>query len=460
MVIFDFDGQDLLKAPLSRERFALALRRGHGRALLHVRKLSLSDVADLVLEACLHNQTYDPQCEDSRALWLFEMFRDAPEYAAFSKAICESLESAEVVDPYDLSQLCDLAALMAQNGDGEARRALRSRVLRQVEHETDKWVGCYSLVQCEGIPALIELARRFGAQLRAGVSDFHIPVLYDLHKNDSFENERAALAEAEANDPDVRAWCDLVRGSLTEREEGSSENLAEMKRVRREQYRAEHSIDDILADATALKDPFPRRYAVFGSYATDTERERIFQTFLAEKDDEVRLRLLWVFTRAEIPQIHPRIWECVESENPKLRDAALTALSWLKDEAIGEYARNFLESGRFTEGDSEILGLFARNLKESDVGLIVSALEKIEPSNDNAHAIGNTLLNVFDENELPYLCELLDWVYENTPCSACRRMAFQRITEVEIPDDDFIAECLCDVDEDTRALAHKEKEIA
>jgi hypothetical protein len=460
MVIFDFDGQSLLKAPLSRERFALALRRGQGRALLHVRKFGLAGVADLVLEACLHNQTYDVQCEDSRATWLFEMFRDAPDYPEFSKTICESLESAEVVDPYDLSQLCDLAALMAQGGDEPALRALRIRVLRQVDQETDKDIGCAALVRCEGAPALVELARRFGVQLRAGVSDFHIPVLYDLIDDEFFESQRAALLEAETNDANVRAWCDLVRDGLEDREPIPLKSPEERKAKARERSRARFPLERILEDGAAAKGEFPGIFGTFGQYSTEEEQKLIFQKYLAETDDAVRLRWLWVFDRVPMPELHASLWTLAESSDSKWRNAAMRALAQFKDDAVGRFGRTFVSSMKFTADAFEVLTLFIRNFRSDDVAIILNGLEHLSPDSDEAHCLAWNLLYVSEANLSEHVGGLLEWVYENTPCMNCRSKAVELLVTAGILTEDLRLECLCDADEETRALARKEKEIA
>jgi hypothetical protein len=421
--VFDLRGQSLLNAPLSRERFAASLRRGHGRALLHVRKFGLSDVADLVLEACLRNQTYDAQCEEPRAPWLFEMFRDAPEYPEFSKAICTELE-ADIDQTNILLLLCDLAALMAQNGDGDAHRALRARVLRQVEHESDKWIGCSALVLCEGAPALVELARRFGAQLRAGVSDSDIPVLYDLMDDDFSETQRAALLEAETDDAEVRAWCDLVRDCLEDTSDGPTQSLDERKRERREQYRAANSLESILERAAAKKDGVPGHYGPFGKYATEAELKTVFQKLLDETDEAVCIRLLWVFSLTAPPELHPRLWEFVESENKDLRDAAIDAMVHFEDARIVEFGRSLLASSEIDPEDR-----------------------------DDAHWLGSTLLDICERNRTGRLADLLTWVYEMNPCGICRYRAVELMAETHVLSDEIRAECLCDVDEDTRRIS-------
>src|SRR5262245_11468540 len=55
--------------PLTRLLFASALQKGQGRALLHLRSTGLGDLEDLIIDVCLHDRAYDPQCEGNRTSW-------------------------------------------------------------------------------------------------------------------------------------------------------------------------------------------------------------------------------------------------------------------------------------------------------------------------------------------------------------------------------------------------------
>ena len=107
-----------MRTPMTKPAFTSALHSGRGSALQHVQQFGLSGVSDIVLDACVHNHTYDPQCESRRASWLLSMFERTEEYPAFSRAIIDALE--QDTKSWDLQQLCDLAALMAKRGDGQA----------------------------------------------------------------------------------------------------------------------------------------------------------------------------------------------------------------------------------------------------------------------------------------------------------------------------------------------------
>ena len=103
---------------LERSEFTAALKKGLGRAARHVSAYGLDEVADLVLEACLHDQRYDAQAEPNRAGWLFTMFSDSDQYPRFQESILNHLKTETRM--YDALQLLGLAKEMAAGGDDEA----------------------------------------------------------------------------------------------------------------------------------------------------------------------------------------------------------------------------------------------------------------------------------------------------------------------------------------------------
>ena len=97
-----------MQRKLSKEEFFTALKRGHGRAFLHVQNFGLAGVADLVLEACLKNPVYDRQCESSRAAWLYSLFAGTKEYPRLASVILSALQ--EETAEGDMEHLCEMTA--------------------------------------------------------------------------------------------------------------------------------------------------------------------------------------------------------------------------------------------------------------------------------------------------------------------------------------------------------------
>ncbi len=431
---------------LSSEEFVFALQRGQGRTFLHVREYGLKDVADLLLEACLHDQAYDPQCEDSRAKWLLEMFRDSSEYKRFATSIFAAL--ANETQTWDLLQLCEIAALMAINGDEEAHAALLARVMQQSAGTDDNWVGASELVKVEGVDAVVRLARNYG-NLLLNDPDEEPPPLAQLYDDDVPIEARNTLEVLSSADPKIRVYYE--HNLRYEARDSYS------KEKHRERIRREYPLQKILEDAAAEGGMYRSHYLSFGRAATQEELEVVFNRLIAEPNEQVCLRLLWVFRRVEMPRIHPRIWEFVKSSNEQLRNAAFTALTQIKDLSVGEFARKKLRIGESIEENSELLDLFVHNYQPTDGDIIWAAIQKVKAESENTHWIGMSVLKICDENEAPDLYEALKWVYENGPCSICRKSAVEHIIALKMIDPEVIEECLFDADEDLQKVAREFK---
>lgn len=58
---------------LNEGEFATALEKGFGRVYQYIKQNGDELIRDQLLNACLINQTYDRQCEESRAEWLMSL---------------------------------------------------------------------------------------------------------------------------------------------------------------------------------------------------------------------------------------------------------------------------------------------------------------------------------------------------------------------------------------------------
>jgi hypothetical protein len=440
---------------LTKEEFTAALQRGHGRALLHVREYGLEDVADLVLEACLHDPAYDPQCEDSRAKWLLDMFSETAEGPRFSAAIISALASE--TDIWDLQQLCELAALLGERGDEKAHFALRSRALQQAAGHDEKWVGASELVRLDGVDGVVQLARCYGKLLIQDPEDM-IPPLNALF----FDIEGGVPAEVpemlqalSSSEPEISAYWNF---DLRDRESRAHNLISED--TMREQARLRHPLPKILANAAAAVGTFPGQYVQFGKHATSEELEIVFQRLMTEPDEQACIRLLWIFRRTKMPRLDPRLWHFAASTNQQLQEAAYSALARLRDHSIGEHAREKLRGSALTEMNLAVLELFVRNYRPDDGELICAALRGITPETDFAHGTGWTILDICAEIHAPQLLEALNWVYEHTPCGNCREKAIKNMLTLGEIAPGILKECLYDANEGIQKMARNWKKPA
>jgi hypothetical protein len=436
---------------LTKDEFATALRRGQGRAFRYVKEHGLDEVATLVLDACLRDLAYDPQCEASRAEWLFDMFKDGAPYGWLSGKILEALRKAE--PGYDFEQLCELAALMASRGEEQAADLLRTRVLTQPFGNNDWPRGLAALVSVDGEGAIVEIARRVGRVLLEDPAT-GVPTLASLtDSKERLADFERKLSEFGQADEEIAAFMDHERRAEASDKVARSKSREERERELREQARRDLPIEKILDHASKKQGTFPGQYTRFGRYATESELRMVMDRLSTESDDEVSVRLLWVFRRAALPEIHPRIWELAQSKNDALRAAAVEALAQIRDERVSAFGRAQLVAGELPKIASEVIDLFTLNYQARGEELISAAVQRIAPSEDEAHGLGLSILRVCKKNQSPAFSGSLGWVYETTPCTICRHDALKELVALERHTPEMIADSLFDAEEDTRKLA-------
>jgi hypothetical protein len=438
--------------PLNRDEFAVALKKGLGRAWWHVASYGLDDVADLVLEACLHTQSYDPQCESSRAAWLFEMFGQTPHYPKFHEAILSALTAEK--NSWDVEQLCGLAKEMAAHGDEQARQALRVFVLDKASScGEDDVLGAEEWIELAGVEGVIEIAKACGQQLLSNPSAKPNVLVYWL--DEIGQSYQAALLQSAKIDPAIKAYWSYLEesGEFTPSQSVDREMIRQQTRLR---IREQRPLGRILDEAKNSVGEFPGRYATFGHYATPEELETVYAALLAAVDDAARVRLLWVFRRAPLPQLNDIVLDWAVDGDEKLRAAAIATVAQNTDERIHALARAKAAAGQLTGADSEALSLFVHNYQGEDAQIISSALTEITPATDwEAHDLGWSLIDLAEQHADPNLAAALRWAYENTPCTNCRYRIVKLLDQLQALGDALLQECLHDAEEDTRAVARE-----
>ncbi len=456
---------------LSRDEFADALRKGLGRALLHVLCHGLDDVADLVLEGCLHLQVYDPQCEFSRADWLFRMYRDSRHYPAFARALRDLAEGeSEIeVNEGDVQQVCELLKFMAIEGDAAARVALIGLVRELAAQESsDETLGESDWLELDGREALLELARIYGQRLRRNPLD-RVPDGL-IYAEIPGHTVKEVLLESARTDADVKVYWDYleahgafepgpgyalgsprVRALLERFDIGSEDGILQAKQ--RQWVRQRYSVETVLEGAQGKGPEDLAHYATFGRHATPDELKQIYTHLLNETNESVQARLLWVFRRARLPELDDRLFGWAVGSHVALRHASIAALSHSTDERVHKLARWKASAGELSGPDQEALGLFLNNYTRDDADLIAQSLRSLAPDPGDAHSLIRDLADLAEKQRDAALAEALKWGYENTPCTNCRYELVKQLSLVGQLDEQLRYECEFDAAEEIRAFA-------
>lgn len=433
---------------MTPEAFQHALRAGHGSAVKHVLESGLDKVADLLLDACLNECSYDAQCEGGRALWLYQMFRDAPQRSAFAAKIIDALQTAhrqsrndDEADPdwYTLNQLCHLTSLLARGGDDGAAQCLREFVLGQDFRGKDRFAGGNALVLLDGAVAARELARGFGRLLQED-EDAVIDSLDELLE-DSTQSAgiTAELEAAKASDQAIAAYMYKYR----------ADNAVKPQRPAPPIIIAEQVIDAARSGSKQGRG----YYFSAGRRASPAVAERIFECLIRETDGAVLERLLWFFTEAELPHLHQELFDLAETGASNLKWAATRALGRVADPRVGALGRKLIQADSFCADDDEVVYLFNRNLMLGDELTLMSGIQGLALDARQLHDFGFAIVKLLQSNHSEQLADLAGWLYAKTPCSICRHDCVAWLYALSLLTAERAEECRYDANPDTRRLA-------
>ncbi len=414
---------------LTREQFADALRKGHGRALAHVREHGDAGVEDLLLEACVRNLSYDPQCEDSRSGWLMQMLAAVPDATTYYATILSAF--AETDRHYDAAQMAGMVRRMAENDVSGARAALYAKFDRQ---QFDEWAIAPHLVMLDGAEGLLHVARGLGRRL-ATDSEFWLADTRGWFEEELGPGPTAAiLDEAADTDEDVRRF----RDASTHREDGPPSDP-----------RPRLSLDEFLAVVSEGKRHYRGWARRFGRRATGDEMARLLE--LVEREgDPVRLASMLMAFVEPLPAGPQPLLRFARSDVAGVRDAAIEALALYADPAVAAVSREMLAAGS-VEGAR----LLALNYDQQQFDQLVGLLPRTGDA-FQIHGLGIDVLEVCGNR--PEAAAGLIWMYEASPCSFCRNSAVSDLVEIDRLPPDIAAECRDDCSDETRELveAHEQ----
>lgn len=431
--------------PLNRDAFSSAIRKGQGRALMHVLEHGIDGVDDLILDACLHNYCYDTQIDSDRASWLFRMFDNPEYYSRFADEILAYLPNATNLD--DQRQMSGLAREMAVNGNDVAKKVLREFVMGKASVPfSDDWMGRYDWIDLDGLQGFLDLAKIYGQRLLTSPDDF---VPDDLFPFDKAIASLGDILDQAGRFPELIAYKSYL---VTRQEQLSSTKSASNRKSRkqireqaREEFRQEFPLDLILECAKNKEGHLPTRYMNFGKYATAAELDAIYNQLFIDADNDVVVRFLWVFRRTPLPKLDDLLFMWASEGEGQLRSAAITALAQVSNPRIHELAQTKVVNGNLLGDDNDSLDLFLHNYESDDIHKIIRAVNELPVIyRHDAHGLGTSILALYDKHENADFEDALKWVYENTPCAHCRYNSIKKLKELDKLSPRMLYECKFD----------------
>ncbi len=407
----------------NRNDLADMLRKGLGRAVLLARNHYHIAFREPILHACRHNLAYDRQCEELRDQYLYDLIQATGDVDYYRHGIIHSL--LHPGDEESPSQIAGIAYRLAKNGDESIKAAMwqgfRGNALR-IDFSGDE-----ELIRLDGFTAIQEVIR---IQRETGyeAEDYEFDDWYQaLEEREGKDAAFAWINEEIDRDSGIRDAWDRVLGCR-----------ALYQKARGKRARPKYESYDTLMDCLRQDAKISRiRLASWGERATDEDLVRAATDLLAELDMGMLLHRLRMFRKRAFPLDHSKLVDLARGDGESVPYAALDALEQIRHPDVRQFALELqADPDKWVYGVS----LLQRNYVKSDHILIERMLEVPTPppgsgsggpTVDQYHFLGMAAGHVFEENKTPDSERSMLLLYENGPCSLCRRRAVKQLNELD-----------------------------
>ncbi|HTN02056.1 MAG TPA: hypothetical protein VL132_09270 [Planctomycetaceae bacterium] len=414
-----------------------ALQKGLGRAMQWARAGRLSK--DALLEACLHEQRIDIQCEENRGEWLWNVAQAAGAIEYLREPILEAFRSLS--NERDAYQMCVLAGQFAHWGDGRFVDALYDIVERRPFALKYPSIGEGQLMDIAGEPGLLFIAGIRGRLLRERSWEWDDGAIVDWAIEQFGEDRTAEVLQA-SDDSDVRRFFGVWKNQVSVEPASPGSSLVDQLRTA--------SALDAIADARTTGNRF--RMRTWAKYAKADDLKLVMNHLWVEEDPAALAKLLRIFWGGPLPEFDKRLIGLCGHEHEQVRRAAYYALAENRHPKIREFALQRLDK---LTGELPVLRLLTKNYEPGDEQRILAA---IQPSDDISflHWLILDLLNVIEANPDSDSSQLGIAVYALSPCANCRNRAVELMVEEGVAPDWLLEECRDDSEEDCRKVVSEQ----
>ncbi len=419
-----------------------ALQKGLGRAVQWATAGFLS--TEPLLNACLHDQRFDRQCEDNRGEWLWKLISLTGSASEFRDPLLNALRT--VNDEQNAYQLCDLALHFARSGDDGFRQQLYEFVGERRTPDSP-YIGEGQLLSLDGEEAFLFIARLRGHNLATTDWEWHDGAVIDAAIEDLGES-RVREILSQSLEPEIRrfatGWSENVR---------SPTNAASQQSTYRQRMQAITVGDLILAAQTEGQKHSLRGW---GMHASESDLNLVVEQLWKEHDPTIIANLLQVFLRRPLPQFDSRLIDLCRHSDENVQRRAFNVLCENSHPLIRAFAIDQIQENTL---GIPVVGLLIKNYEQGDEQRILDHVELPEDPCER-HWMFIDLIKMLEENESADSSKLGQIIYFHNPCQMCRFSAARLLFRHGNVPTWLAEECRFDTEEECRTLAEQYPETS
>ena len=435
---------------MNKKEFKKNMQQGLGRCVITLQSSnSIEKYKDIVLWGCLHNLSYDTQCEGTRADYIYQLTTYFQDDDYFLMPVIEAFQKLPYRHDWLFSHFCGLLRNFAENGSDVAKDALqtkynsllsallRKRRFSKYDFERDNFERiCLAMSSIYGIEGLLKIADDMGRLFKENshyTGDDFDWFCSTMDYGIGEKRLKAILERESKKSENIRCFY-----------ENYLKSIEETRSIIRKPIRVPSS-EEIKNEVISSGKLSPASRVRFSRRAENEEKIKIAEEAISETNLNVKAELLSVFAfrDEDFPLSHKTIIEYSKSSHERLSEVAFDVLTNCQSDAVREYAIELLSEQKHR---SYALQMLLCNYSPSIKALLLSELCKMKVNYKNApdwHSIGTKILNVCDQNvRLPK--EFFIYIYNTTLCSCCREYAVRALSKRRWLTRDIIEECRYD----------------
>lgn len=437
---------------MNKKDFKTCMQQGRGGCVLALKsEKNIEKYKDIVLWGCLHNLSYDTQCEGVRAEYVYHLTTFFCDEAYFVVPIIKAFASLPNRENDLFQHLSKLLSLFAKSGDEDALLAIKQKYDALYSILLNKCTFDDYDFERDNFELLCIALRHFGD------TDNKFKIVCDLGQ---------LIRENSHYDCDCFDWfcfClendfgkDGLQTFLSENSQKSDaikcfyESYLQLK-VKKEKAQRKRppkpvvvpSVEKIKNEVASTGRVAPLTKVRFSRLAEYDAKKELAENAVAEVDLDKKAELLSPLFHDSFPLPHEIMIEYTKSEHERLQEVSLGILTNCQSGIVRDYAFSLLQAKKHK---AHALRMLLCNYTPKDKQFLLDELNALKVTYRDEcdwHTIGFTILDLCaKDKELPK--EFLFYIYNTTLCSCCRYAAIRELDKRQWLTPDIIEECRYD----------------
>lgn len=431
---------------MNRKEFKQCMKQGLGRCAVALSSSdSIEKYKDIVLYGCLHNLSYDTQCEGTRAGYVYRLTQYFHDDDYFLLPSIEAFEELPNSSDWLFAHFVDLLQKFAENGNERARKALQAKYEQLLfcllkKHRFSSYDFArdnferisLSLISIGDYDEFLEMAEKMGSLFKQNphYKAEHFDYFWESISDMLGEKGKKRLLEKETSGTDnmkcfIRTYLKFLGDSRDVPYKSAGIPVAQ-------------DIQDEVKSTGKLSFYASVRFRMRGD---KDEKLKLAELAVSESDTMKKAELLSAFMGANegFPLSHTLLFEYAQSSYQRLREVSLEILTNCRSEEVRQYALQLLTEGR---DNAYAIEMLLNNYTPEIKKLLLEELYKIKvrSTTDDWHSIGIKILDV-NEKYVRLPKEFFYYIYNTTLCSCCRADAVKELSKRRWLTREMIEEC-------------------